>query len=190
MNARLPLIAAFAVTLAPLTASAQAWVSNPKFSEGVGIRAGNLELHPSIGGEFGYDSNFLRTSGNSPGERIVDVLKLRVTPSLTLSTLGSARRSAPTAPAVAFAAGAHASYSELFPLDSDDSDVRDRRNLAVGADAKLDIYPRGKVGADLVAAYVRTIEAEGASDDLAGEGFNRDTLRGGGGLSWRPGGGK
>jgi len=189
MKARLPLIAALAVTLAPLTASAQAWVSNPDFSEGIGIRAGNLELHPSVGGEFGYDSNFLRTSGNSDRERIVDVLKLRVTPSLTLSTLGAERRNATTPPSVAFAAGAYASYFELFPLDSADSEVRKRRNVTLGADAKLDIYPQGKVGADLAAAYVRAIDTEGASDDLAGEGFNRDTLRGGGGLTWRPGGG-
>lgn len=189
MKARLPLIAALAVTLSPLTASAQAWVSNPNFSEGVGIRTGDLELHPSIGGEFGYDSNYLRTSGNSPRERIVDVMKLRITPSLTLSTLGATRRNATAAPSVAFAAGAHASYNELFTLDSGDSDVRDRRDVALGADAKLDIFPKGKVGADLLAAYVRLIEAEGASDDLAGEGFNRDTLRGGGGLTWRPGGG-
>jgi len=189
MKARLPFFAAVAVTLAPLTASAQAWVSNPDLSEGIGVRAGNLELHPSIGGEFGYDSNFLRTSGNSERERIVDVLKLRVTPSLTLSTLGAARRNTQTAPSVAFAAGVYASYFELFPLDSDDSDIRKRRNVALGANAKLDIYPRGKVGADLVAAFARVIDAEGASDDPTGEGFNRDTLRGGGGLTWRPGGG-
>jgi hypothetical protein len=175
--------------LVPLKASAQAWVSNPDFSEGIGIRAGNLELHPSIGGEFGYDSNFLRSSGQSDRERIVDVLKLRVTPSLTLSTLGSARRNASSAPSVAFAAGVYASYFELFPLDSADSEVRKRRNVSLGADAKLDIYPKGKIGADLGAAYARVIEAEGASDDLAGEGFNRDTVRGGGGVTWRPGGG-
>lgn len=189
MKARLPLIAAFAVALFPLKASAQAWVSNPDFSEGIGIRTGNLELHPSAGAEFGYDSNFFRTSGNGPGERVVDVLKLRVTPSLTLSTLGSERRNSATPPSVAFSAGAHASYQELFPLDSADDGVRERRNIGVGADAKLDIFPRGKVGVDLGAAYVRLIDTEGSSDDLAGEGFNRDTVRGGGGVTWRPGGG-
>jgi hypothetical protein len=189
MKARLQLIAGLAIAIAPLNAFAQAWVSNPDFSEGIGIRAGNLELHPSIGGEFGYDSNFLRTSGNSPSERIVDVLKLRVTPSLTLSTLGAARRNSTAAPSVVFTGGAYASYFELVPLGSEDSDVRNRRNVTVGADAKLDIAPRGKIGADLGAAYARIIDTEGSSDDLAGEGFNRDTLRGGGGVSWRPGGG-
>lgn len=189
MKARLPLIAAFAVALSPLTASAQAWVANPDFSEGVGIRAGNLELHPSAGAEFGYDSNYLRTSGNGPGERIVDGLKLRITPSLTLSTLGNERRNSTTAPSVAFSAGAHASYFELFPLDSENDAARDRRKVGLGADAKLDIFPKGKVGADLGASYARLIDTEGSSNDLAGEGFDRDTIRGGGGITWRPGGG-
>jgi hypothetical protein len=38
-------------------------------------------------------------------------------------------------------------------------------------------------------AYLRIPQTEGRSDDLAGDGFNRDSLRGGGGLTWRPGGG-
>lgn len=186
MKARLPLIAALAVVIAPVKAMAQAWVSNPDFSEGVGVRAGNFELHPSIGGEFGYDSNFLRASA---AEGTVDVLKLRVTPSLTLSTLGSARRNASTPPDVAFAAGAYASYFELFPLDSADSDISSRRNVSIGADAKLDVFPRRKIGFDLGGGYVRLIEGEGTSDDLTSEGFNRDTLRGAAGVTWRPGGG-
>jgi hypothetical protein len=186
MKARLTLIAALAVAIAPLKASAQAWVSNPDFSEGIGIRTGNFELHPSVGGEFGYDSNFLRASER---EGTVEALKLRVTPSLTLSTLRDARRNATTPPSVSFAGGAHASYFELFPLDSENSELSKRRNVELGADARLDVFPRGKVGFDIVGAYVRMIQGEGVVTDLAGEGFNRDTLRGGLGATWRPGGG-
>jgi hypothetical protein len=186
MKARLTLIAALAVAIAPLTASAQEWVSNPDLSEGIGIRTGNLELHPSVGGEFGYDSNFLRASDR---EGKVESLKLRVTPSLTLSTLGKERRDSRTPPDVAVSAGAFASYFELFPLDSADSDLRKRRNVSIGADTKVDIFPARRVGFDLLGAYARIIDAEGNSDDLAGEGFNRDILRGGAGATWRPGGG-
>lgn len=186
MKARLPLCAALAVALVPLDALAQAWVSNPDFSEGVGVRAGNFELHPSVGAEFGYDSNFTLASKS---EGAVDVLKLRLTPSLTLSTLGAARRNSPTPPNVVFAASAYASYFELFPLDSDESDVSKRRNVAAGLNAKLDVFPTGKVGFDLLGGWVRAIEAEGRSDDLASDGFNRDTFRYGAGLTWRPGGG-
>jgi hypothetical protein len=116
MKARLPLIAALAAALLPSKASAQAWVSNPDFSEGIGVRAGNFEFHPSVGAEFGYDSNLFRSSEE---EGVVDVLKLRVTPSFTLSSLGKLRRNAPTPPDVLVAAGAHASYFEVFPLDSE-----------------------------------------------------------------------
>lgn len=186
MKARLPLIAALAVALAPLDASAQAWVGSPDFSEGVGIRAGNFELHPSVGAEFGYDSNFTRASA---AEGPVEALKLRITPSLTLSTLGKARRNAETPPNVVFVGGAHASYFELFPLDSDESEIRKRRNVAAGVNAKLDVFPFRKVGFDLLAGWTRVIQAEGRSEDLAGEGFNRNTFRYGGGLTWRPGGG-
>jgi len=185
MKARLSVALALAVSFAPLKASAQAWVSNPNFSEGVGIRTGNLELHPSVGAEFGYDSNFFRASES---EGPVKALKLRVTPSLTLSTLGDRRRNGPPTDVV-FTAGAHASYFELFPLNSGDSDATKRRNVSMGADAKVDVFSRRKIGFDLLAAYLRMIEGEGRTEDLAGEGFNRDTLRGGGGITWRPGGG-
>ncbi len=186
MNARISLIAALALASLPRVALAQAWVSNPDFSEGVGIRAGNFELHPSVGAEFGYDSNYYRSSKS---EGVIDVLKLRITPSLTLSSLGAARRNAATAPDVIFSAGAYASYHEVFPLGDGESDARSTRNVAVGVDSKLNIFPKRKVGFDLLAAFVRAIDTDGSSDDLAGEGFNRGTLRGGGGITWRPGGG-
>src|SRR5438128_2643245 len=105
MKARLSLIAAIVAALFPLKASAQAWVSNPDFSEGVGIRAGNFELHPSLGAEFGYDSNYFRSSKDEGP--VIDVFKLRVTPSITLSTLGQRRRNATTPPSIAFASSAY-----------------------------------------------------------------------------------
>ncbi len=186
MKARLSLIAAFAAALLPYQALAQAWVSSPDYSEGIGIRVGNFELHPSLGGEFGYDSNLFRASED---EGVIDVFRLRITPSLTLSSLGKDRRNSPTPPDVVFAASAYASYNEIIPLDSDESDVSDQRNVGIGADAKLDVFPRRKVGFDLQGAYLRVIETDGTADDLSSEGFNRDTLRGGAGVTWRPGGG-
>src|SRR5699024_10346184 len=114
------------------------------------------------GAEFGYDSNYFRAADS---EHPVDVLKLRVTPSLTLSTLGERRRGGVQSD-IAFSAGAYASYFELFPLDSDDSDASKRRNVAIGADAKVDVFTRRKVGFDLVAGYVRMIEGEGRTDNL------------------------
>jgi len=185
MKARLPLIAALAVALVPLKASAQEWVRSPDFSEGVGIRTGNLEWHPSFGAEAGYDSNFLRAS---KAEGAFGVYKFRATPSFTVGTLDGERRGGAQGN-VSFRAGAYVSYFELIPADSAHSDVSKRRNLAVGADFKADVFPQRKVGFDLLGSYVRAIDAEGRTDDLAGEGFNRDTVRAGAGVSWRPGGG-
>lgn len=187
MNARIPLIAALAAALLPAKASAQAWVSNPDFSEGIGIRAGNFEFHPSLGAEFGYDSNFFRAAEES--ENPVDVFKLRITPSFTLSTLREARRNTATPPDVIFTTGAHAAYQEIFPVDSENSDASEQRNAAIGADAKLDVFPKRKVGFDLLAAYIRAIDEDGRGEDLTAEGFTRDTIRGGLGATWRPGGG-
>jgi hypothetical protein len=186
MKARIPLIAALAAALFPARASAQAWVSNPDFSEGIGIRAGNFELHPSVGAEFGYDSNLFRAS---EAEGTVDVLRLRVTPSFTLNSLGSLRRNANTPPAATFAAGAYAAYNQIFPLDSENSDASEQSRLSIGADAKLNVFPRGKVGFDMGAGYVRVIDTDGNGEDLTSEGFTRDTVRGLAGVTWRPGGG-
>jgi hypothetical protein len=187
MKARLPLIAALAVALFPLKASAQAWLASPDFSEGIGLRAGNLEFHPGVGAEFGYDSNFYRAS---EAEGPVEVLKLRVTPSVSLTTLGSQRRNATTPPNFVFSAGTYASFFQLFPLDSADTNASKRRNVNLGADLRLDVFPHRKVGFDLLANYRRiTDEGEGRTDDLAGQGFDRDTVRAGGGITWRPGGG-
>lgn len=188
MKARLPLIAAAVVALFPMKASAQAWVSNPDFSEGVGIRAGDLELHPSIGAEFGYDSNYFRSSKDEGP--VIDVFRLRVTPSITLSTLGNARRRANTPPRFTFASSAHATYNEIFPAGSEKISGAQKRNVGVGVDAKLNLFPAGKIGFDLLAGYLRIIEADGTTEDLAGDGFNRGTVRGGGGVTWRPGGGQ
>lgn len=188
MKARYSLLAALAVATLPLDASAQAWVSNPDFSEGVGVRAGNFELHPSVGAEFGYDSNFFRAA-NDANEHPIDVLRLRVTPSITLGTLGARRRNSPTPPSLTFLMGAHVAYNEIIPLSSAESDVSKQRNAAVGADARLDVFPQGKIGFDLGGAFVRAIEPTGDVDDISHGGFNRDTVRGATGVTWRPGGG-
>jgi hypothetical protein len=185
-KALIPLAAGLSAALSPLSAFAQGWIANPDYAEGIGIRVGNLEFHPSAGAEFGYDSNYFRASEE---EGVVDLLRLRATLSATLSTLGPERRNAATPPDVAFSSGAHISYNEFLPLDSADAAARKQRGLAGGVRAHADFWPRGRVGFDLHAAYLRTLEADGSSDDLTSEGFNRGTARAGTGVKWRPGGG-
>jgi hypothetical protein len=185
MRASFSLISALLVACFSREALAQAWVNTPH-AQGIGARVGDLELHPSLGGEFGYDSNYYRAA---PSEGVVDVLRLRVTPSLTLNTLGGARRAGAPATTLAFAATAHAAYNEIIPLSSAESDASRRRDVGAGANARLDLFPRGKIGFDMSGAYLRVIEPDGSTVDLGGEGFNRSTLNAGAGATWRPGGG-
>ena len=103
------------------------WLKDRRYNEGIGIRTGDLELHPGIAGEFGYDSNyFLRSTqdgvANGPGASQtppIPVLSFRVTPSLYLSTISRQRRegdltAAP--PALMFRTGINATVREICLL--------------------------------------------------------------------------
>src|ERR1700748_3250638 len=85
--------AAFVVgAVAPLCVSsvahAQAWLSDRRFQEGEGWRPGNgdVELHPGIGAEVGYDSNWFERSNktgysnSAPNAPVEDSGVLKVTP--------------------------------------------------------------------------------------------------------------
>jgi len=167
----------------------QPWLSDRMYGEGIGVRVGNLELHPGISGEVGYDSNyFLR----APSEDPIAAYRLRITPSITLATLGQQRRgglgAAPAAPLLTFRGGAYVSYNELIAADSKYSDeVSKQRHLDVGSDILLNFLPTGRVGADTYLNFVRQAQASNITD--AENAFDRDSLRAGAGATWRPGGG-
>ena len=67
----------------------QTWLNDRKYREGAGFRVGNFELHPGIGADFGYDSNYYRRHSS---EDPVGSLRIRVSPSFSVSTLGPQRR--------------------------------------------------------------------------------------------------
>src|SRR5690606_7834212 len=176
-------------TLAPVVASAQGqpWLSDRRLGEGEGIRTGNLELHPGIAGEFGYDSNYFQNSGEA-NEPEIDAMRLRITPSLSLKTLGKERDPAAKDRAFAFQANASVTYNELFAADSTYSDqVSDQRHFSLGAGLKLDIAPSRPWGGDVYADFVRLIQPSNSPDTNTA--FDRNTLRAGAGVVWRPGGG-
>src|SRR5688500_14918632 len=115
IRAFLPTALAVVTTTLSVAAQQQPWIADRRYGEGIGIRAGNLELHPGIAGEFGYDSNYFQRADDE--EPVIDVYRIRVTPHLTLSTLGPQRRgpgaegAAP--PTVNFSAGTFLSYNYL-----------------------------------------------------------------------------
>jgi len=190
MKFRLTLAATLLLGVLPLRAHAQVqpWLADRRYGEGIGVRVGNLELHPGISGEAGYDSNyFLRSKEENP----IATYRFRVTPAITLETLGQQRRegNAPSAQApLQFSAGAYASYNELVAADSTySSAVSKQRNLDAGANLGLNIFPVGRVGIDGYGNFVRTIQPSNDTDIT--NAFNRDAFRAGAGVTWRPGGG-
>jgi len=43
------------------------WLKDRRYNEGIGIRTGDVEIHPGIAGEVGYDSNyFMRSDDTRP----------------------------------------------------------------------------------------------------------------------------
>jgi len=166
----------------------QPWLADRRYGEGIGIRVGDLELHPGVSGEVGYDSNyFLR----APSEDPLAAYRFRITPSLSLATLGPQRREGAATPVPApliFRAGAYASYNELIAADSaHSSELSNQRHVDLGADIALNAFPQGRVGVDTYFNFVRMVQPSNSTD--VENAFNRDSLRAGAGLTWRPGGG-
>jgi hypothetical protein len=195
--------AALLALLLPSAASAQAitaasdtpaWLHDRRYNEGVGIRSGDLELHPGIAGEFGYDSNwFLRSDksgfqNSGPTAPPIPALEFRVTPSLYLATLGPQRREGDVnvqPESLRFRAGLNATYREFVGVSSDpaasqpQNDISSQRNVSGAADARLEIAPERPFGAALSAAFVRTIQPNAATAD-PNLSFNRDDVNAGG----------
>lgn len=67
-------------------ADAQGWREDRSRTEGIGVRVGDLELHPGIRAEAGYDSNVYLADSDSRGSAV-----FRVTPEFSVSTLGPQR---------------------------------------------------------------------------------------------------
>jgi putative beta-barrel porin BBP2 len=168
-------------------AQEQVWLKDRRYGEGTGIRAGDFELHPGIGGEFGYDSNyFLRHSSENP----VDTFRLRIAPSFSVSNITQGRHEgdsgAAEPPKVNLRAGVVGTYSEFIAAKSINSDVMSKqRNVSGAGTLQLWILPRRPFGGDLYADVLRSVQP--ANDPTFN--YNRFTARFGGGVIWAPGGG-
>jgi hypothetical protein len=181
--------------LLPRLASAQEWLKDRRYAEGVGIKAGDFEVHPGVAGEIGYDSNyFLRSQKSDPNNvnaapqnPVQGAGMLRVTPSLYLSTISQQRETeagTPTTPPnLRFRGGLSATYREfLF-----NSALTNQRNVSGAADANLEILPERPWGGALNASYMRTIQPTVLGDPNLS--FNRDDVSAGATVITRPGGG-
>lgn len=201
MNRNVSTVAAVcAFLLLPALASAQEqpWLKDRKYTEGIGARVGDFELHPGIGAEFGYDSNyFLRGDKTIPrtgtNEDPIGTLKLRITPSFSVSTLSPQRRqAAPGAPPpdVEFRGGVSATYNEYFPVSGSQPGqdlMKQQRNLGGSLDLLLSILPSRPWSGTLKADVTRDVMPSNVG--VTQTSFNRVMPRGGAELAFQPGGG-
>ena len=200
MTSRTLIITALFLSLNGLSAaavaqtSAQPWLSDRRIGEGGGIRTGNLEFHPGVAGEVGYDSNYFQNSGQEDAthnEPIVPTLRFRLTPSLSLSTLNQQRNTAAggdARPKATFRLSAAATYNELWAADEEYADnISDQRNLGGNIGSVLALFPEDPWGADLLANFGRVVQP--GNDPGISAGFNRNTVDAGAGVNWKPGGG-
>lgn len=184
------LAVASSLVLLPKAASAQEWLKDRRYQEGAGIRVGDLELHPGVGGEVGYDSNwFLRTHKEDP--RFVngapqnppqEAAVLRITPSITIGTL-TQRKEGAAPSALTFRAGVSATYREFIGP----KEISDQRNVSGDAFARLDVYQGRPIGFGVFATYQRLIQPSVVADPNLS--FNRSIVTGGGEVIGMPGGG-
>lgn len=195
MKLRLLLVALAAAWVGhSVDAHAQAFLQDPRVAEGLGIKAGDWELHPGVAAEVGYDSNYFQAAGSDaapPGrEPIYDAWRFRVTPSISFTSHGkrAAMEGGGPAPTLKLSGNAAVSYNLVIANGSQNSDqVSDQSHFAESVGLALDILPGRRVGGDVSAGFVRTVEASNEAD--IPNAFRRDTVLGGAGVIWRPGGG-
>ena len=187
---RLCTIASFLLPLAVASsavAQEQYWLRDRKYTEGIGYRVGDFELHPGIGANIGFDSNyFLRASGEDPAGAI----RFLITPSFSVSTLGPQRLEEGPPPSVEFRAGIAATYHDFIPVSGSDSAkeaLKDERNITGNLHLELGIMPRRVVSGSLHAGVVRSVQPTNEGDPSAT--FNRVGPYGGGEFVITPGGG-
>lgn len=175
-------------------ASAQGWLADRRYAEGEGIRTGDLELHPGIGGEVGYDTNwFLRSNteganivNGAPNQPVRDAAVFRVTPSFFVSTLGPQRTNEQGRPPeprfVTFRGGVSATARFFIGKE-----MSQQHNVGINSDARVDFNAGRPIGFGVFGGYNRLIQPQVLSDPNLS--FNRDDLRIGGEVVAIPGGG-
>ncbi len=178
-----------ATTFASTSAHAQAWLRDRTYQEGIGIRVGDVELHPGIGAEVGVDSNwFVRSHvaganivNGPPAAPIREAGIIRITPSFSFGTLSDQRTNGEK-PSFTYRGSIAGSYREFIGTE-----VNDQRNMNVHATFRGDILPGRPVGLGFFAGYQRFVQPSALPGvDLS---FNRSDINAGAEVIAIPGGG-
>ena len=170
-------------------AQEQTWLGDRQYREGPGWRVGDFELHPGIGADFGYDSNYYQRHAD---EAPIGSLRLRVSPHFSVATLGAQRTEDAAPPAVGFRFDVGATYNEFIPVSggadqADQDGLRDERNIGGDAKISLDILPQRTWSGRIYAGVGRTVRPTNSGDVTVS--FNRITPDAGAELIWTPGSG-
>lgn len=182
-------------------AQVQPWLADRR-QRGMGIRAGDLELHPGVAGELGFDSNYAQGSGDEGQatgaddvflqEPVVPSLRLRVTPSLSVNTLGPARNPQSVGvlpPKFTFNADLALRLNQLFALGAEFDEGSSTRTFIDGdLSLQADVLPR-RPWSFGVNAMVSRVAQPSNDPSVVDAVLSRTALTGGGDLRWRPGGG-
>jgi hypothetical protein len=178
-------------------ASAQEWLKDRRFSEGAGIRTGDVELHPGVAAEVGFDSNYFYRSHKGPDPSLVNADPnapvrpagvLRLTPQFSIGTLGGQRREEARGgdlPPLTWRL--NTSLSLLKLLGKEVSDQTDPLNAYGNINGRIDIAPGRPFGVGIFGGYTRTLQA--AAIGNPDQSFNRSDVNGGLELIALPGGG-
>ena len=168
------------------------WLADRRYTEGIGIRVGDFELHPGVAAEVGYDTNYFYRADKT--EDPIGSVRFKITPSFSLSTLGAQRRSSDEGggapPSVTFRAGIHATYDEFIPTTGSTGGkdlMKNQRNVEGLLDFDLGILPGRVVSGDVHGSYTRTVEPSNAGDTT--KSLNRDIPEAGAELAITPGAG-
>ena len=183
---RIPLLASVAIPFAVATfggakeARAQAWLRDRSYQEGIGVRVGDSELHPGVGAEVGYDSNwYARSHKDPPAGQVLanggvrEAGTLRVTPSLTIQSLGP-QRLGQAAPSFSYRGSVAGTYREFFGTE-----VNAERNMNVHAFFRGDVLPGRPVGVGFFGGYQRMVQPSAIPAGAGGLTFDRSDLNAG-----------
>jgi hypothetical protein len=186
----------FAIGASPGVArgqTAQPWLDG-RGQTAIGIRAGDLELHPGVAGEAGYDSNFFQGSGTDDGvvsEPLAPTARVRVTPSISVNTIRtSTRAGAAPPPRFDLSGKLVGRLDQLWALkgDFDDRGTSSRTLIDGDLSGILNILPQRPWGGSINLLGARV--AQPTNDPgILGDGLGRWVAGGGAELRWRPGGG-
>jgi hypothetical protein len=145
-------------------ARAQEFLHDSRVSQGSGVRAGTLEVHPGLAAEVGYDSNYLGRSdktgtsivNGAPTSPQIDTGELRVTPSIAIQVTPRERKTdagMPSSAPYAIQAGLNGTYREFF-----NATLSNQRNMSANANLGLAIMPGHEWSGSISGIYSRLVQ--------------------------------